>query len=280
MMDRYEIFMEAISHFGLTKAQLEATGNLARNIGMGAVVKEVNDIMDDYTDYVRSQPHTKDEFFYKVNKKWMELRDKYGLKVPEDNWFEVDLKSLLWRPVHNDYSTESDYSDDEKRSDADAQAKAWLNMMFDRRRKDRSDFRRYLQWERDCLRMKFMSRGAGIAAYANDKEIKRALQEGGIAELIGNYCLQKAMMHPFMVGIESADNPETKRKYADLSNRMAYLEDVKFNGKIPSTYIQGPDELWFGWHRMPNGERAFTTKRFGQYSNMFSKAPPKSLSEY
>jgi hypothetical protein len=283
MTDNYSLFMEAISQLGLTKSQLEATSNLYKIIAnrpkingenMGDIINDVNERMDTYATYLSSQPHTREEFFSKINKKWQELRDKYNLKVPEDNWFDVDLHSLTWIPRIKDFASAGVYSDAEKRYDSDAQAKAWLNMMFDRRRKDRSDFRKYLQWERDCLRMKFPSRGAGISAYENDPEIKAALKNGGIAELIGKYCLQKAMMHPFMVGIEEADNPETKRKYADLSNRMAYIEDIKFNGKIPSDYISGPDELWFGWHHIPGGKRAFTKKRFSRFDDMYSKAPP------
>ena len=187
----------------------------------------------------------------------------------------MDLHSLTWIPRIKHLDEDSVYSDEEKRYDSDAQAKAWLNMMFDRRQKDRSDFRRYLQWERDCLRMKYPSRGAGISAYKNDPEINEALNHGGTAELVGKYCLEKALMHPLMTGLEQADNPETKQKYADLSNRMAYIEDVKFNGKIPSMYLDAPDEIWFGWHRIPGGKKAFTKKRFGRDSDMFSKLPPR-----
>ena len=282
MIGYCDIFMEAISKLDLTRPQLEAIRDLytisatrpkINGVNMGDVINEVNERMDSYVDYLRLQPHTKEDFFDKVNKKWQELRGKYNLRVPEDNWFDVDLHSLTWIPRIKDFATEGAYSDEEKRYDSDAQAKAWLNMMFDRRKKDRSDFRRYLQWERDCLKYKFPTRGAGIAAYENDPEIKNALANGGLAELISKYCMQKALMHPFMAGLEAADNDATKKKFADLSNRMAYLEDIKFNGKISSMYLDGPDELWFGWHRMPGGKRAFTKKRFGRDDDMFSKIP-------
>ena len=283
-MDNYKIFMESISKLDLSKPQLEALSNLYRisanrpkinGENMGDVINEVNERMDAYTTYLSSMPHSKEEFFDKVNKKWHELRDRYRLRVPEDNWFNVDLHSLTWIPRIKHLDEDSVYSDEEKRYDADAQAKAWLNMMFDRRKKDRSDFRRYLQWERDCLRMKYPSRGAGISAYKNDPEINEALNHGGTAELVGKYCLEKALMHPLMTGLEQADKPEIKQKYADLSNRMAYIEDVKFNGKIPSMYLDAQDEIWFGWHRIPGGKKAFTKKRFGRDSDMFSKLPPR-----
>lgn len=282
MTDNYGIFMEAISQLGLTRTQMEATSNLYKIIAnrpkingenMGDIINEVNERMDGYAAYLSTQPHTKEQFFDKMNQKWVELRDKYHLRVPEDNWFEVDLNSLTWIPRIKNFDAASEYSDEEKRYDSDAQAKAWLNMMFDKRKKDRKDFRRYLQWERDCLTHKFPSRGAGIAAYKNDPEIKEAFEHGGTADLIGKYCMQKAFMHPLITGLETADNEATKEKYADLSNRMAYIEDVKFNGKVPSMYVDASDEVWFGWHRMPNGKKAFTRKQFGRDSNMFSKLP-------
>ena len=271
-MNNYSIFMEAISGLGLTSPQMEALSNLYKisanrpkinGENLGDIINYINERMDDYLDYIVSQPHTKEELVNKVNKKWMELRDKYQLRVPENNWFEVDLNSLTWMPGIKDYTKDGMYSTEEKMHDSDAQAKAWLNMMFDRKKKNRSDFRQYLQWERDCLRYKFHTRGSGISAYANDPEIKSAIKNGDVADLVGKYCMQKAFLHPFMIGLDAANTPENKRKYADLSNRMAYIEDVKFNGKIPSMYLAGPDELWFGWHRIPNGKRDFTSNRFG-----------------
>ena len=280
-MDNYNIFMEAISKLGISKLQLEALSNLYKisanrpkinGENIGDIINDINERMDDYATYLSSQPHTKEEFFDKLNKKWMTLRDKYHLRVPETNWFDVDLNSLTWMPKIKDFADSGMYTTEEKRYDSDAQAKAWLNMMFDRKQKDRSDFRQYLQWERDCLKYKFPSRGAGISAYENDPEIKDAIKNGGIADLVSKYCTQKAFMHPFMIGLDEANTTENKKKYADLSNRMAYLEDIKFNGRIPPMYLDGPDEIWFGWHRLPNGKRAFTKKRFG-YDDMYSKMP-------
>lgn len=279
-MDNYNIFMEAISKLDISKPQLEALSNLYKisanrprinGENIGDIINDINEQMDDYAEFLSSQPHTKEEFFDKLNKKWMALRDKYHLRVPENNWFDVDLNSLTWMPRIKDFASSGTYSTEEKRRDSDAQAKAWLNMMFDRKQKDRSDFRKYLQWERDCLVYKFPTRGAGISAYENDPEIKDAIKNGGIAELVGKYCMQKAFMHPFMIGLEEANTSDNKKKYADLSNRMAYLEDVKFNGKIPPMYLDGPDEIWFGWHRLPNGKKVFTKKRFGD-DDMYFKA--------
>lgn len=282
MANNHAAFMDAISGLGLTLVQLESASNLYKIMtqrpkingqNIGDVVNEVNDRMDSYMDYIGRQPHTKDEFFAKVNKKWMELRDQYHLNVPENNWFDVDLHAMVHLPTIKDFSAGGDYSNEERRYDADAQAKAWLNMMFTRRDKNRSDFGKYLQWERDCLRYMLMSRGSGISTYGHDVEMKAALSSGDVSDLIQKYCLQKAAMHPLIVGLESATNADAVRKYADLSNRMAYIEDVKFNGKIPPTCLTPPTEVWFGWHRMPGGKKVFTMKRFGRDSDMFSKTP-------
>ena len=284
MTDNYKIFMEAISQLGLTPAQLEATSNLYKitmnrpkinGENIGDIINEVNERMDAYAYFLQLQHPTDEELHDELNKKWMEVRDHYKLREPENDWYKVDLSKLTWIPRIKNFAADSTYSDEEKRYDADAQAKAWLNMMFDKSKKDRTDFRRYLQWERDCLKHKFLSRGSGIAAYKNDPVINDALAHGGTADLIGQYCLDKALMHPLNAGMSAADNDATKRKYADLSNRMAYIADVKFNGRVPSMYLDNSDKVWFGWHNMPGGQRAFTKKRFGRDSDMFSKAPPK-----
>ena len=269
-MDNYKIFMESISKLDLTQPQLEALSNLYKisanrkkinGENIGDIINEVNERMDTYASYLSSMPHTKDEFFDKLNKKWQDLRKRYNLNVPEDNWFEVDLNTLTYMPKIRNDAAESTYTKQEIREDDEAQAESWLNMMFKERMRDRKQFKDYLQWELDCLANKFHNRGAGIAAYKNDSEIQNAIAHGGAADLISKYCLQKALMHPFMTGLEQADNPRVKQKYADLSNRMAYIEDVKFNGHIPRNYLDDNDVVWFGWHRIPGGNRALKMKK-------------------
>jgi hypothetical protein len=269
-MNNYKIFMESIAKLDLTQPQLEALSNLYKisanrkkinGENIGDIINEVNERMDTYASYLSSMPHTKDEFFDKLNKKWQDLRKRYNLNVPEDNWFEVDLNTLTYMPKIRNDAAESTYTKQERREDDEAQAESWLNMMFKERMRDRKQFKDYLQWELDCLANKFHNRGAGIAAYKNDTEIQNAIAHGGAADLISKYCLQKALMHPFMTGLEQADNPRVKQKYADLSNRMAYIEDVKFNGHIPRNYLDDNDVVWFGWHRLPGGNRALTKKK-------------------
>lgn len=82
-MDNYNIFMEAISALNLTKPQLEALSNLYKitanrpkinGENIGDIINDINERMDDYATFLSGQPHTKEDFFGKLNKKWMELR--------------------------------------------------------------------------------------------------------------------------------------------------------------------------------------------------------------
>ena len=75
-MNNYSIFMEAISGLGLTSPQMEALSNLYKisanrpkinGENLGDIINYINERMDDYLDYIVSQPHTKEELVNKMN---------------------------------------------------------------------------------------------------------------------------------------------------------------------------------------------------------------------
>ena len=252
MMTSREYFFESVYKLRLTNSQLEAIGSLydvlnADNEDLGDVVNTVNNEMNDFMDSIISRPHTKEEAFAKINRKWAELRERYHLPVKEDNWFNVDLGELVKTPEHKIYEENPKAKVYHAQKEDDIKMKIWLNKQFDKLDKSRKSFSKYLDWERDALEHKMRDRGEGISAYAHSQDVQAALHSSNPKDFFDSCCMKKKDASPLYSGFEIA-NADV---YADMSNKMQYVVDVRYNGKIPDSIVDNFNKDLLCWYNVP-----------------------------